>query len=95
MISVVIPAFNEEAYIKQCLTSLVNQQTTEAYEVIVVDNNSTDSTIQIVQKFNQLLNLKIIHEKVKGRGSARKRAFYETSGKIILSTDADAIVPAD
>ena len=49
MISVVIPAFNEENLIRECLESLKNQDFTGGYEVIVVDNGSNDNTFQIAR----------------------------------------------
>lgn len=95
LISVVIPAFNEEKYIKDCLFSLIDQETNLSYEVVVVDNNSKDATVEVAQTFKDKLNLRIIHEEKQGRGAARARGFKEAKGEIILSTDADAIVYPD
>ena len=94
-VSVVIPAYNEEKYIENCLRSLVDQDTNLKYEVIVVDNNSKDATVEVAQTFKDKLNLRIIHEEKQGRGAARARGFKEAKGEIILSTDADAIVYPD
>ncbi len=92
-VSVVIPAFNEEDYIEQTLFSLLKseQQTQINYEVIVVDNNSTDKTIELAKKFESGMNLRIINESKQGRGAARARGFQEAKGAIILSADADTI----
>lgn len=90
--SVVIPAYNEEKYIENCLSSLLDQKTNFDYEVIVVDNNSKDATVKVAQTFKDKLNLRIIHEKKQGRGAARARGFKEAKGWVILSTDADTIV---
>ena len=95
MISVVIPAFNEEKYISNCLDSIVRQESAQNLEVIVVDNNSTDNTLKVIQKFRDRLNLKIVIEKKKGRGAARSRGFQTAKGDIILGTEADTIVPPD
>lgn len=95
MISVVIPAYNEEQLIKRCLDAFVNQKTTKNFEVILVNNNSTDKTVEIAKTYQNKLNLKIILEKFKGRGAARKRGFEEASCEIILSTDADTLIPLD
>lgn len=91
-ISVVIPAYNEENSIPNTLTSLANQKTKYDYEVIVVDNNSTDNTNSVSREFEKKMNLKVIKETRKGRGSARKRGFDEATGNIIASTDADTVV---
>ena len=95
MISVVIPAYNEENNITACLNSLVKQKTKKKFEVIVVDNASTDNTVSVVKKFNKKLNLIVVSEKYKGRGAARAKGFSVASGDIILSTDSDTVVPSN
>lgn len=95
MVSVVIPAYNEEELIGKCLDSLVAQKTTEQFEVVLVDNNSTDNTSKIAEGYQGKLNLRIILEKEKGRGIARFVGFQQARGDIILSTDADTVVPPD
>ena len=58
-VSVVIPAYNEEKYIGRCLDSLVAQKTKYEFEVIVVDNNSTDNTRTIARtKIKYVYNTK-------------------------------------
>ncbi len=64
-------------------------------EVIVVDNNSTDSTAKIAKGFRELLHVRVLLEKKKGRGAARKSGFEAAKGEIIFSTDADTMVPSD
>lgn len=91
MISIIIPAYNEEDSIGDCLESLVIQTTRQPFEVIFVDNNSKDKTVEIATKYKKRLNLRIIHEKKQGRGAARARGFDEATGDIMFSSDADAI----
>lgn len=95
MLSIVIPAFNEEHYIGSCLESLVRMHIRDAYEIIVVDNNSTDRTCAVVKAFCDRLPLRIVAEQRKGRGAARARGFSEARGDIIFSADADCILPLD
>ena len=92
-VSVVIPAFNEEKYIENTLFSLLKseQKTQLSYEMILVDNNSSDKTVQIARRFIGRMNLRIIKEPRQGRGIARARGFAEAKGEIILSADADTI----
>ncbi len=92
-VSVVIPAYNEDTVIDMCLDSFVLQKTKHKFEVIIVDNNSTDNTYNLVKSYENKLNLKVIKEEQKGRGVARNTGFAHATGDIILSTDADAIVP--
>lgn len=95
MVSVIIPAYNEEKLIGRCLDSLIKQKTKYQFEVVVVNNNSTDNTVKEVRKFADRLDIKIIFEKIKGRGPARKTGFENARGDIFLSTDADTILPTD
>jgi glycosyltransferase involved in cell wall biosynthesis len=93
MVSVVIPAYNEEKLLPACLDSLAAQKTSKKFEVLVVDNNSTDGTAKIAKSYtDKIPNLKILFEEKKGRGQARYTGFAQASGDIILSCDADAIV---
>jgi glycosyltransferase involved in cell wall biosynthesis len=89
-ISVIIPAFNEEKIIEKCLKSVINQ-TEKPFEIIVVDNNSTDKTAEIAKKFGA----RIVEEKIQGRRPARDAGFNAAKGDIIARTDADTIVPND
>jgi len=90
-VSIVMPAYNEQQYIEKSLFSLLEseQRTKINYEGILVDNLSTDKTIQLAQQFKKGMNLKIVHEAKQGRGPARARGFKEAKGEIILSADSD------
>ena len=92
-VSVVIPAYNEELYIAACLDSLVTQKIAEPFEVIVVDNASTDRTAEIASTYAARLHVRVIIEPHKGRGAARRAGFSRAQGDIIMSTDADSVVP--
>lgn len=89
MISVVIPAYNEEDAIGACLSSLVKQKYDKPFEVVLVDNNSTDNTQAVAKKFAIKLTLKVIEEKRQGRGPAKWRGAKEASGDILAYLDAD------
>src|SRR5438045_2121373 len=95
MISVVIPAYNEEKLIGTCLDSLAAQVTSKKFEIIVVNNNSTDKTTEIIKHHSRNLNVRVVDERRKGRGIARATGFRNAKGLIIFSTDSDAIVPHD
>jgi len=89
-LSVVIPAFNEERYLSACLWALREQTyPADRYEVIVVDNASTDATADIARQFG----VRVIHEPVKGIARARQAGFEAAQGQVIASTDADTVVP--
>ena len=88
-ISVVVPAYNEEHLLSLCLDALKNQDFTGNYEIIVVNNNSTDKTVEVAKKYNVIVQ----SEKRKGVAFARQTGFEKSQGKIIATTDADTIVP--
>lgn len=88
-VSVVIPAYNEEKRISSCLQSLQNQTFPLPYEVIVVDNNSTDTTHHVAKRFPVIL----VKEKKKGNIYALRTGIYHAHAPLILLTDADVIVP--
>lgn len=89
-ISIVIPAYNEEKYLESCLESLKNL-IEKPYEVIVVDNNSTDKTVKIAKKFD----VKVVKEKTQGITPARNSGFNAAKGDIIARIDADTRVQPD
>ena len=90
-VSVVIPVYNEEKYIGYCLNSLM-KQIVPPDEIIVVDNNCADKTIEIAGRYP---NVKIIKEKQQGMIYARNRGFNTAQGDIIARCDADTILPTN
>lgn len=89
-ISVVIPVYNEEKYIRPCLESLKKQEVPPD-EIIIVDNNCTDNTVAIAKEFNAY----IVSEKTQGILAARNAGFSAAHYDIIARTDADARFPPD
>lgn len=88
-ISIVIPAYNEAALLERCVTSLRSQICTEAFEIIVVDNGSTDQTAAIAKR----LGVVLLSEPVKGVCAARQAGYEAARGQLIISADADCIYP--
>lgn len=83
--SVVIPCFNEEKYLDATLASLTAQNFKKNYEIIVVDNNCTDSTVDIANNYT----VRIITENQPGVCWAREAGTQAANGEIVISTDAD------
>jgi glycosyltransferase involved in cell wall biosynthesis len=92
MISVIIPAHNEEKNIGSCLESLFLQEDVPDWEAIVVDNASSDRTVEMASGFP---GVRIIKEPKKGVTLARNRGAAEARGDILFFLDADAIIPSD
>ena len=87
MISIIIPAFNAEKYIEKCILSILNN-TYQNFEIIIVDDGSTDKTKEIIHSFNDN-RIKIINQKRKGPGSARNKGLSISKGEYIYFMDSD------
>ena len=85
--SIVIPCYNEANFIRETLISLKAQDTTEKYEIIVVDNNCNDETVKIARDYGAT----IVTEKQAGVCFARQAGTESAKGEIIVSTDADTV----
>lgn len=86
-VSVIIPARNEDARIEHCLTALTSQDSTAKFEIIVVDNGSTDKTAALSSAFS----VTVIHEPRVGRAIARNAGIRAARGNILAFTDADCV----
>ncbi len=86
-ISIVIPCYNEEKTIEKVIRNIPK----EVFEIIVVDNNSTDKTAEIAKK----LGVKVVKEKKQGYGYALQRGFKEAQGDIIVTLDGDGQYPGE
>lgn len=89
-ISVIIPVYNEENDLNECIDSLVNQSE-ESFEIIVIDDGSTDNTLNVVKEFERIKSpdIKIISQKHKGAGAARNLGAKTARGDILVFIDAD------
>ena len=92
VVSVIIPVYNGERYIGRCLDHLFRQSyPVEKFELIIVDNGSTDNTVRIVESYG----LKSRYAGKKGPGAARNAGFNVAGGEIILLIDADCLADPD
>ena len=91
MISIVIPAFNEEKLLSECLDSLKSQDYGGRYEIIVVDNASTDDTARVAAEFGA----KVVSCLRRGVVYARQAGAQAVTGDIIIQGDADTVYPSD
>ena len=90
-ISLVIPVYNEEGHLAACLRAAL-KQTKPFYEIIVVDNNSSDDTVAIAAQFP---GVTVLHELRQGVVFARDKGFDAANGDIIARIDADTRIPKD
>lgn len=89
MVSVIIPVYNAEKYIRECLDSVLDQ-TMNQLEVICIDDGSTDNSLHILQEY-QLADarIKLISQKNQGSGPARNKGLEEANGRYVAFLDAD------
>ena len=90
-ISLVIPAYNEEAYIGKCLDAAMQHVAQKACEIIVVDNGSTDRTREVVERYE---GVTYVFEPCKGITKARQCGYQRSRGEIVAFVDADTVPPA-
>lgn len=92
-VSVAIAAYNEMEFIDRCLRSLANQRDFNDFEVVVVDDASSDGTLTVVERFSEEMNLRIIRNiENRGIGASAGRAVAECRGRFIVRVDADDFV---
>lgn len=88
-ISVIIPIFNVEKYLSECLDSVINQ-TYRFLEIILLDDGSTDSSGKICDEYKKNdIRIKVIHQDNHGAGHARNIGLSKASGKYIIFLDSD------
>lgn len=97
VISIIVPMYNVEQYISKCLKSIVGQSISkESYEIIVIDDGSTDKSGAIADEFaEQYDNLRVIHKKNEGQSLARKLGVEMAKGEYIGFIDADDWIDKD
>lgn len=93
-ISVIVPVYNVEKYIKRCVESILNQ-TLEQIELILIDDGSVDNSGKICDEFQEKDNrVSVIHQKNQGVSIARNNGLDIATGKYIAFIDADDFIDA-
>lgn len=88
--SIIIPTFNVEKFLGKCLDGAINQTFKGNYEIIVIDDGSTDQTREIAKNYaKKYKSIQIIEQKNKGAGAARNIGLDNARGEIILFLDSD------
>ena len=95
MISVIVPVYNVEEYLEECLENIQNQ-TFNDIEVILVNDGSIDGSKEICERFClQDSRFKLINQENQGQSVARNRGFKESRGQYIMFVDSDDVVKED
>lgn len=91
-LQIIVPAYNVEKYIKECVDSLLNQKTDYKYQIVVVDDGSTDNTGKILDSYAVDERIMVIHQKNGGISSARNRGLEEINAEFVMFVDSDDFV---
>lgn len=94
-ISVIVPIYNMELYLEECLESIVNQ-TEDFYEIILVNDGSTDKSQEICAHYcKKYSNMKLVSQENRGLGAARNIGMSKAAGNYIVFVDSDDYISLD
>lgn len=94
-ISFIVPVYNVEAYLRECIESIINQ-TYDNIEIIAVNDGSTDGSLKILHEYSQKdIRISVISQKNKGLSEARNTGLKHVTGDYILFVDSDDYIATD
>lgn len=93
-VSIIVPVYNVEKYIKRCVDSLLNQ-TFEDYELVFINDGSKDNSLEILNTYKSNSKIRIYTQSNKGPALTRNRGIKLASGKYIMFIDSDDYVDSD
>lgn len=91
LVSIIIPNYNNERFIKECIESVINQ-TYQNIEIIVVDDESTDGSIRIINELQKEYNILLFQQKHSNAAIARNYGIKNAKGKFLLFLDSDDVL---
>lgn len=90
---IIVPVFNLEQYITQCVESLLRQNTRYTYHIVIVNDGSTDGTEEVLQRYQSNASITVIHRENGGAAAARNTALKEICGRYVMFVDGDDYLP--
>ena len=94
LFSLIIPVYNRPNEIDELLNSLVKQTYANSFEVIVVEDGSTNSSEEIIKSYSRKLNIKYFFKENSGAGASRNFGMQQASGNYFIIFDSDCIIPS-
>lgn len=94
-LSIVVPIYNASAYIERCVDSLINQKTNYKYEIILINDGSTDDTLTILEKYVEDYRVTLLNQTNQGISITRNNGIKIAKGKYIGFVDNDDAVSED
>ena len=93
LVSIIVPMYNSEKYIVRCIDSLL-EQSYENIEIIVVDDGSSDNSVEIIKKYNDN-RINIYQKRNEGVSATRNLGIEKSNGDFLLFVDSDDYVSKD
>ena len=93
LISIIVPVYNRAGEIEEFLLSFSDQDTKTGFEIIIVDDGSTDELKQVLDSYAARLKLRYFYQQNQGPGAARNRGMAEAAGELMVFIDSDCTVP--
>lgn len=91
-LSIIIPVYNAANYIDICIESILNQKTDYSYEVIIIDDGSTDDSISHIEKYSKNDKIRFFGQSNLGQSTARNSGIYNSLGKYLMFVDSDDLL---
>ena len=92
-LQIIVPAYNVEKYLRECMDSVLSQKTGYSYKVVLIDDGSTDSTPQIADEYANDPRVKVIHQENRGFSGARNSGLKEIEAEYVTFLDSDDVLP--
>ncbi len=93
-VSIIVPVYNVEKYLNRCVDSILNQ-TFKDFELILINDGSTDSSGEMLKEYETLENVRIVHQENKGLALTRNVGLSIAKGKYVMFIDSDDSISAD
>lgn len=94
-LSIVVPVYNYVHVLEKNIDSIINQKTKYNYDIILVDDGSTDGSAELIKKYEENTNVKVVHQENSGIGVARNVGINNSDGKYLMFVDCDDVVHQD
>lgn len=94
-LSIIIPVYNAADYIDTCIEAIMNQKTDYSYEVIIIDDGSTDDSIRHIEKYLKNDKIRLFRQSNSGQSTARNNGIYHSLGEYLMFVDADDVLLCD
>lgn len=91
-LEIIVPCYNVEKYVEECIDSILNQETRYSFFLTIVNDGSKDGTRSVLQKYENIKNVKIIDQHNKGFSGARNTGISQAHGKYLIFVDSDDVL---